>query len=479
MRIIYLLAALLLVVACSTVDQTQSSPDSAPVTYVRKNIYSPEAAADIEALKTANEIMRDLDCSNPLSWYYQGALHLTPPAVENNLLCPQFSSFPTDSLPGWGGCTHDMEETSRPHFLTWHRMYIWHYEKIVRKLSGKEDFALPYWEYTNASYRVMPEAFRDTSSSLYTAGRLDSLNMGIPITEAYNFHMDPTNIFECTTYEQFNPGLDDTPHGPMHGYIGGSKYDTPPMYNEIFQKDTIGVMGLLASAGFDPIFFVHHANIDYLWEIWNQSDNGKAPIRDSLLAVPWNYVFFDENGQQVNYTIDQVLDTIYNLDYKYDVLEEMTHAEVVAEVTPDVQLWSQEFFTDLNKDNNEYAISREKVESTFDRLDSLGENDRLLLQVRVSFEEEPNSTYYVFLNLDEETEQEKEERFAGGMSFFGAGEHLAMMSMSRMGKTFRYDITDELKDLDPNELRINIREIGGKRDENMTFESASLYIKSY
>ncbi len=484
MRLFYSLSTLLLVAACSTVEQSQKS--SEPVTYIRKNIYSPEAAADIEAMRVANEKMRELDCSNPWSWYYQGAIHLVPDSVPGNQLCPQFVNK-DDILPGWAGCTHDAEEVSVPHFLTWHRMYIWYYEKIVRELSGKEDFALPYWEYTNANYRVMPEAFRDETSSLYTASRLDSLNEGFPITEAYNLHFNMANVYENTSYAQFNIDLDNTPHGPMHGYLGGGKFpqvdedgnEIPPrIYNEVFQADSVGLMASLATAGFDPIFFVHHANIDYLWEIWNQSDNGTAPMRDSLNAVEWAYTFFDENGDRVDYTVDQMLDTIYSLDYKYDVLDEMTQAQVVAEVTPDVQVWYQEFGDDLNKDSNSFEITEGRAENAFTKLNELAEGERLIMHVKVSYDAQPRSTYYVFLNLEEETEEEKLVRHTGGMSFFGAGEHLTHMSMPRMTKTFQYDVTDELLALEAGSLKINVREIGSKLDETLRFESASLYVKT-
>lgn len=465
---------LLLCVACTTSEQSGESSEDAPV-YIRKNAYTPEAAADLEALRVANEKMKAMDCSNPLSWYYQGAIHLTPDSVINNALCPQYQRIAdAEAFPGWRGCTHDEKEVSRPHFLTWHRMYIWYYEKIVRKLSGKEDFALPYWEYTNAQYRVMPGIFRDSTSSLFAEARLDSLNMGYPIREDFNLHLDPTNVFENTSYKQFNVALDDTPHGPMHGYIGGSKSGVT-MYNDVFQQDSVGYMASLSTAGFDPIFFVHHANIDYLWEIWNQSDNGAAPIYDSLNSVHWEYIFYDENGEKVELTTRQVLDTIYKLDYRYDVLEQKPLALVEKEVIPDSLIYINNIDQELSKNSNRFPLDTDNVASTFSMLDGLDAKQRLILHVKVSYSEAPKSTYYVFLNLDGTN---REKSYAGGMSFFGATEHLVMMGMDRMSKTFEMDITDELKDVaDRGSLNIDVREIGKKLDETMQMESVSLYLK--
>lgn len=473
-HLIYLLVAMM-IASCgqqSSISEDETVPSTV---YVRKNAYSPEAQADLEALRVANEKMRAMDCSNPLSWYYQGAIHLTPDSVINNQLCPQYQRIADAAqFPGWRGCTHDEDEVSRPHFLTWHRMYIWYYEKIVRKLSGKEDFALPYWEYTNASYRIMPEIFRDSSSSLFVASRLDSLNLGFPIREDFNFHLDPTNVFENTSYKQFNVALDDTPHGPMHGYIGGSKSGFT-VYNDVFQEDSVGYMASLSTAGFDPIFFVHHANIDYLWELWNQSDNGAAPIYDSLNAQHWDYTFYDENGQKVSFTTQQVLDTIYKLDYQYDVLEKKSLEFATKEVIPDSLVWIQTVGQALNKNQNQYAITTEKSAVAMNLSGNLGQGQRLIMHLRVSFTEAPRSTYDAFLNLDE---SDLGKSYIGGLSFFGATEHLTIIEADRLYKTFEYDITDELKDITATDpLVIAVREIGKKRDETMQLESLSLYLK--
>ncbi|GJW48409.1 AChain A, aurone synthase [Tanacetum coccineum] len=47
-------------------------------------------------------------------------------------------------------------------------------------------------------------------------------------------------------------------HTGMHLWVGNS--DTPN------NED----MGSLLSAGYDPLFYVHHANVDRMWTLWNQ-----------------------------------------------------------------------------------------------------------------------------------------------------------------------------------------------------------------
>ena len=47
---------------------------------------------------------------------------------------------------------------------------------------------------------------------------------------------------------------------------------------------SVGIMGIVASAAFDPIFWSHHAMIDRLWWLW-QVRNGNANISADLLDV--------------------------------------------------------------------------------------------------------------------------------------------------------------------------------------------------
>ena len=55
----------------------------------------------------------------------------------------------------------DIHRNFCPHanwyFLPWHRAYIASFERICQELSGKRDFALPYWNWT--ADRQFPAAF--------------------------------------------------------------------------------------------------------------------------------------------------------------------------------------------------------------------------------------------------------------------------------------------------------------------------------
>ena len=49
------------------------------------------------------------------------------------------------------------------YFLPWHRAYLLSYERAVRQLTGNNDFALPYWDWTED--RQLPPAFVEPTFS--------------------------------------------------------------------------------------------------------------------------------------------------------------------------------------------------------------------------------------------------------------------------------------------------------------------------
>jgi tyrosinase len=67
----------------------------------------------------------------------------------------------------------------------------------------------------------------------------------------------------------------------------------------------------------DPIFYLHHANIDRLWEAWLRQAGGRVnPTTDVWLRTA--FTFFDEHGQPVALTARNILDTATQLGYRYD-----------------------------------------------------------------------------------------------------------------------------------------------------------------
>jgi hypothetical protein len=391
MKLLFPLLAMLLLWSCE-------SP------HIRQNAHSPEAQENLQAMNKALKIMREKSCEDPLSWYYQGAIHWVPSNIKNNHFCPTFTD--SDSLrPSWDNCTHSMNHKEEIHFLVWHRLYIWHFEKIVRKLSGKSDFALPYWDYTNPDHRTLPVLFRDTASSLFEACRFDSLNMGYAIQGPATQALDVTVLNSQKTYQLFNSQMDAAPHGAIHDYVGLGNDTT----GQLVFRDPItgnethwGIMGYVPTAAFDPIFWLHHANIDRLWQKWNNSENGKVILLEELKSQDWSYAFFDEEGKRKEYTPEEIIEILYNLDYEYDDthMESPKDSRVLQTLTLPQNLVIEQ---KVNTRQTEICLNNQEIKNPRE------------LRIWVTFEERPMGLFEVHLVNESGTKSV----LLGHMNFFG------------------------------------------------------------
>ncbi len=243
---------------------------------VRKNI-DVLSTTEINAIKTGITNMKALPYTNPTSWEYQAAIHGT---------------FLTDNLASWNSC-HKAGQAF--FFLAWHRMYLYFFERILRAKSGRSSLTLPYWNYQINP--VLNAAYRNNSSSnpLYDATRNPAINEGgaLPasIITAFNTALD------FIPFYTFQSNLNG-PHGSVHTTVNGN-------------------MANVLTAAKDPVFWLHHSNIDRMWEEWLRKCNGRAsPIDTAWLNN--TYTFFNENGNAVSMTGSQVVKISTQLNYKYD-----------------------------------------------------------------------------------------------------------------------------------------------------------------
>ncbi len=146
-------------------------------------------------------------------------------------------------------CPHDIS-----YFLAWHRGYIFYFERQLQIVSGNPNLALPYWDYY--SYPTLPPEFTDPASGnpLYVQGRVNTnVYSALSLTPfgstVRNFERGRPNAFE--------PLIEARPHNPVHNIIGG-------------------IMRTMESPT-DPIFYLHHANIDRLWHAWALPDGKGTP----------------------------------------------------------------------------------------------------------------------------------------------------------------------------------------------------------
>ena len=249
----------------------------AAVPLVRRDVGRMNANDPILlAYRKAIAAMQALPTTNPLSWAYQAAIHRT-------------------TLPGsqvaWNTCEHGTD-----FFWSWHRMYLYWFERIIRKMAGEPCWALPYWDWAPGTQFQLPAPFRDTASELFTPNRNPSINSGAGSLNPGAVSI--TSAFSSTSFLTTN-SIIQGPHGSVHVEVGG--WMTDP-----------------ATAAQDPIFYVHHSNVDRQWNLWLAQGGGRT---DPLTNSAWRaqtYTFFDENGNQVKMSACQILRAAEQLDYVYE-----------------------------------------------------------------------------------------------------------------------------------------------------------------
>jgi tyrosinase len=80
-----------------------------------------------------------------------------------------------------------------------------------------------------------------------------------------------------------------------------------------------GWMGSFNTAALDPIFWLHHANIDRLWTVWRRRKAGHLDPTEAGWLTNLSFEFHDATGQEVSFTSSQVVDTtVPLLSYRYE-----------------------------------------------------------------------------------------------------------------------------------------------------------------
>jgi tyrosinase len=265
---------------------------------VRRDVQSLLAEGDdgrrvLDDYARAIALMRERDSgSNPpadhLSWRFQAAIHGFPglrPSLTHEKL--------------WGSCRHNSW-----FFLPWHRLYLLAFERIVQFHLEDDTWSLPYWDYTkpdDESSRLLPEPFRvpQEDNPLFTSERDPNINhatspTAVPFerataTDALAAEVfaragdEPEKTFAGGIVEDVAPvhsargSLEGTPHGWVHGIVGGR-----------------GLMSRFETAGLDPIFWLHHSNIDRLWDVWIKRWGADAmPASENWLDSTFEFFALD------------------------------------------------------------------------------------------------------------------------------------------------------------------------------------------
>lgn len=366
--------------------------------YVRQNIASLQPA-QLQSLKKGVEVMKSRDDDDPTSWRFQANIHGTfdPPQ------------------PLFNQCEHGTIQ-----FLTWHRAYLYFFERILRKASGDPSLTLPYWNWN--IQRSLPLAFREPAvpgNPLFDDTR--SINDGSELPENVvvdDLELALEEIEFRSGFTGFSPQFEGSPHGAVHVLVGGNMRSVPTAAN-------------------DPIFWLHHGNIDRVWDQWLNLNAGRMNPSDPGF-LNQEYSFADENGATVTVKVNDIISSA-GLGYCYDDVPNppMFVSGTEAAGKSRVVASSVKGLSELTppEDAEPISLGFEKHSATVPVLkdgaaalrESLSEPQRaakVLLDIQgITIQEVPNFTFGVYVNLPKDEMNAKNRRlhYAGSINFFGRG----------------------------------------------------------
>ena len=385
----------------------------AGVVFVRREIRGL-GPGDIQWYARAVKTMKERDPGNPTSWSYQAAMHGTV-------------TKPVRSL--WNQCQH-----ATWYFLPWHRMYLYYFERIVRAAvvanGGPADWALPYWNYCKGgAFAFLPEAFRvppsGQESPLYVEERNQALNKGeegMPawVTSPAKALARPHFVGRA---EFGGPETGFQHSGNTWGVVEREPHNAVHVFVE-------GLMLSPETAAEDPIFWLHHANIDRLWSEWIgiPGANHENPSQEAWKKFPFS--FFDEQGQEVSMSPRDVVETAAQLDYRYDTepVPEPALAPPSAPPTP-----AAEVATTMTPVHREMiGATKEGVTLTGEQItvgvpiashaaEGFGQGVNVYLNIEeIDGEHNPGVVYLLYADLEGgEPPQPDSPHHVGTLSFFG------------------------------------------------------------
>jgi tyrosinase len=286
---------------------------------IRKSVWSlPQGDPAIVWYRKAVAAALAKPRTDPTSWIYMAFVHGVPP---NQPKPPPTKGF-------WDQCQHQSW-----FFVSWHRGYVTAFEAAIAKtivdLGGPADWALPYWNYSedlasNPNARLMPPDFFEQTID----GQPNALWSQRADVSNGDFGLDDSVVsLHALTFQKFSgsaPGAPTGFGGPVTGFHtgGGASGGLENVPHNIIHGQIGGDSGYMASpdtAALDPIFWLHHCNIDRLWEVWrNQGSAFKNPSTANwLTGVTFN--MHDGTGKPFTYVSADMLDTTKVLHgYRYD-----------------------------------------------------------------------------------------------------------------------------------------------------------------
>lgn len=189
-------------------------------------------------------------------------------------------------LPSPMWCIH-----GSPGFLTWHRAYLAVFEEALREV--KPNISLPYWDWSSRPSQGLPAAcssptyidrsgktvenplYRGPLPTTIRNGGHTSRRVVIDTTSFGDLADQAQSAMKHTDFSIFQSSI-STVHDSVHIRVGGN-------------------MAQAVTAAFDPLFYLHHANVDRLWANWQSNHSSALASNEASQSLePFKKCFSDE-----------------------------------------------------------------------------------------------------------------------------------------------------------------------------------------
>ena len=195
-------------------------------------------------------------------------------------------------------------------FFPWHRVFIRILEQDIQSIMGNTAFGLPYFSWgTNANNWNLPSSGILTSTLFGTSGisnpnfcvkngvasswiatdgsclrrlfdgnSISATNVNL-YTESWllsTLSADPSTGRAYTSFNAFSQQIDYYPHGSFHVAIG--YYDSSNTYYGHMTDATVSPN--------DPVFYLHHGNMDRYYKYWQKLNPSLASAYDGTQPFP-------------------------------------------------------------------------------------------------------------------------------------------------------------------------------------------------
>jgi len=251
-------------------------------------------------------------------WHHQSMMLMTPPGQSDR------------------NAAH-----SGPAFLPWHRYFLLTLEGFLQQAVEDTEFRIPYWDWAADAELPNPATspvwdmarlgqFIGASWQVRLAlnpatGRLQRINRPLRRTLGATGRLPGRAQVRATIRDQaayditpFNSSSPSGVRNPVEGWIGPAR-----IHNSVHVW--IGGDMQLSSSPNDPIFFLHHCNVDRIWAAWQVRHPQSPYVPDMTAPAALQFHRIDDALYSVfeeQATPRQMFD--YEGRYTYDTLADLT-----------------------------------------------------------------------------------------------------------------------------------------------------------